>query len=99
LSTTGSVPQLGPAAAALADGLVPALALADEAAVGVAVGGAVDAGGVTEAPGAHALTMIASDARLMAKIPGLRTDRPRVNGPSRLALNIWVLLLGFRLTS
>ena len=65
-----------------------ATALALAGAVEVAVDGAVDGDGETDAPGAQALAMIASSAKLLARIPGLRTDRPRVNDPSRLGLNI-----------
>jgi hypothetical protein len=77
--TTGSVPQLGPAATA--DGL--ASALADAA--GVVAVGLVETDGATEAPGAHAF---ATMARAATRIPGPRTNRRRVNDPSGLALNI-----------
>jgi hypothetical protein len=80
--TTGSVPQLG-TAAALADGL--ASALADAAGVVGPVDGAVETDGATEAPGAHAL---ASMARATTKTPGPRTNRRRANDPSGLVLNI-----------
>ncbi|MGZ8800769.1 MAG: hypothetical protein ACXWXF_12490 [Aeromicrobium sp.] len=78
--TTGSVPQLG-TAAALAEGLTSALGLADAA----GVDGAVEVDGATEAPGAQAL---ATMARAEIRIPGPRTNRRRVNDPWGLALNI-----------
>jgi hypothetical protein len=84
--TTGSVPQVGPAAAA--EGLAPALA---DAAGVAGVDGAVDTDGTTDAPGAQALATIATTA---TRIPGPRTNRRRVNGRSGLVLNIWILLLG-----
>jgi hypothetical protein len=77
--TTGSVPQLGTAAAA--EGLVTALALADAA----GVDGAVEVDGATEAPGAQALTTMARAAR---RIAGPRTNGRRVNDLLGLALNI-----------
>jgi hypothetical protein len=82
--TTGSVPQVGPAATALADGLA-AVPLADAA--GVVAVGAVDDEGATEAPGAQAPAMMANTERPTARIPGLRTDRCRVNDPTRLTLS------------
>jgi len=84
LRTTGSVPQLG-TAAALADGLASALALAEAAAVVVAA--AVGADDAVE-PGAQALTTIATIARLVTMTPGPRLVRRRVDDPSGLALNM-----------
>ena len=82
LRTTGSVPQLG-TAAALADGLTSALA--DAAGVAGPVDGAVEADGATEAPGAQAPARM---ARAATMIPGPRTKRRRANDPSGLVLNI-----------
>jgi hypothetical protein len=61
----------------MADGLATALALAAAAGVDVAV----DADGATAVPGAQAPAMIASNAKLVARIPVLRTDLSRVNDP------------------
>jgi hypothetical protein len=75
-------------ATAVATAVTDGVATEGAAGVDVAVDGAVVGDGATDVPGAQALAMIASNAKLVARIPGLRTDRPRVNDPSRLALNI-----------